>query len=271
MATWTLDDIPWSDFDPSKVDQETLQLIKAAALVENNGHDYAIYLCNVFHDDPEFQEVAKIWAEEEVQHGRALRRCAELADPSFDFDAAFKCFVDGYRIPLETSDSVRGSRACELVARCIVETGTSSLYTAIKEGSEEPVLKEVCRRIAADELRHYKLFYTAMNRYLDAEQLSRWQRLRVAAARMAESGDDELAFAYHAANHRGEQYNHSRCNRAIARRSYRHYRPHHVDRVVSMVFKAVGLSPQGMLQRLLSRLMWRFLDFRTRSLTRAAA
>lgn len=271
MTAWTLDDIPWAQFDAKKVDVETLKLIKAAALVEHNGHDYATYLCNVFHDDPAFQEVAKIWAAEEVQHGQALRRCAELADPDFDFDAAFKCFVDGYRLPLEATESVRGSRAGELVARCIVETGTSSLYTAIKEGSEEPVLKEVCRKIASDELRHYKLFYTAMKRYLDAGQLSRWQRLKVAASRMAETEDDELAYAYHAANHRDEPYDHQRCSRAIARRTYRLYRPHHVDRVVSMVFKAVGLAPQGMLQRLSSRLMWRFLDYRTRNLTRAAA
>ena len=62
MTAWTLDDIPWAQFDAKKVDVETLKLIKAAALVEHNGHDYATYLCNVFHDDPAFQEVAKIWA-----------------------------------------------------------------------------------------------------------------------------------------------------------------------------------------------------------------
>ena len=52
---WTLDDLPWDQFDASKVDPEVLKIVKAAAMVEYNGRDYATYLCNVFHDDPEFQ------------------------------------------------------------------------------------------------------------------------------------------------------------------------------------------------------------------------
>lgn len=165
---WTLDDIAWDRFDPDRVDPETVKVVKAASLVEHNGEDYATYLCNVFHDDPEFQTAARHWAGEEVQHGRALRRWAELADPTFDFDAAFKRFTAGFQLPLDAEESVRGSRAGELISRCIVETGTSSWYSAIKDGTDEPVLKEICRRIAADELRHYKLFYANLKRYLDA-------------------------------------------------------------------------------------------------------
>ena len=54
---------------------------------------------------------------------------------------------------------MRGSRRGEMIARCVVESGTSSLYSAIRDASEEPVLKEVAGRIAADEFRHYRLFY----------------------------------------------------------------------------------------------------------------
>ena len=86
---WTLDDIPWAAFDPSKVDLEILKVVKAAAMVEYNGGDYAAYLCNVFQDDPEFQHVARLWAEEEVQHGKALAAWAKLADPAFEFEAGF--------------------------------------------------------------------------------------------------------------------------------------------------------------------------------------
>ncbi|MGB1875778.1 MAG: hypothetical protein ACPHGY_02470 [Rhodospirillaceae bacterium] len=42
--SWTLDDIPWQDFDPAKVNPEVLKIIKAAALVERNGADYGQYL-----------------------------------------------------------------------------------------------------------------------------------------------------------------------------------------------------------------------------------
>ena len=62
-----------------------------------------------------------------------MGRWAALADPSFDFDASFKRFTDGYKIPIEVEKSVRGSRAGELIARCIVETGTSTYYTALAD------------------------------------------------------------------------------------------------------------------------------------------
>ena len=51
----------------------------------------------------------------------------------------------------------------------MVETGTSSYYTALGEATAEPVLKQVCKLIAADEYRHFKLFYDHMRRYLARE------------------------------------------------------------------------------------------------------
>ena len=65
------------------------------------------------------------------------------------------------------------------MARCIVETGTSSYYTALAEAAREPVLKELCRRIATDEFRHYKLFYDTLKFYLDTDGIGRLQTLRI--------------------------------------------------------------------------------------------
>ena len=120
----------------------------------------AAYLCSVFSDDPEFQESARIWGQEEVLHGKALARWAALADPDFDFEASFKRFTDGFRLPLGAESSVRGSRTGEFVARCIVEIGTSSFYAALRDSTDEPVLKAICEKTAADEVRHYNLFRT---------------------------------------------------------------------------------------------------------------
>jgi rubrerythrin len=266
MKHWTLEQIPWDRFDPAKVDPEILKLVKAAALVEFNGRDYATYLNRVFADDPEFRGLANEWAGEEVQHGQALAAWARLADPSFDFEAAFGRFTAGFSIDLYVEASVRGSRAGELVARCIVETGTSSYYAALTEAAEEPVLKQVCRNIAADELRHYKLFYTYLRRYLEREGLSGWRRLKVTLGRLGESEDDELAYAYFAANHAGETYDRKRFSRAYARRAYAVYRRHHVERGVAMALKATGLNPTGRLNRWLTALACRFMQFRIRRL-----
>ncbi len=269
---WTLTDIPWQDFDPARVDSEIVKVIKASAMVEHNGGDYGTYLCNVFRDDPEFTTVARAWAQEEIQHGQALAMWAERADPSFNFEAGFKRFTDGYKIPLDAKASVRGSRAGELVARCIVETGTSSWYTALMEATDEPVLKEICRNIAADEHRHYKLFYDHLRRYLKLEGIGRLRRLLVALGRLRESEDDELAYAYFAATApAGAVYDRKRFSRAYARRAFAFYRRRHVERGVAMALKAAGLKANGRLHGFLSRLGFWFLNSRGRRLAAADA
>lgn len=259
MARWTLADVPWEAFDASRVDPDTVKIVKAAAMVEHNGDDYAAYLCNVFADDPEFSRAARAWAKEEIRHGKALARWAALADPEFDFAASFKRFTEGYRLPLEAKESVRGSRSGELVARCIVEVGTSSFYSAIGDSTDEPVLKDICRRIAADEVRHYKLFRKTLRRYVDKEGIGFWGRLRVAVRRLMEAGDDELPYAYYAANGKGEAYDRRRHAHAYVKRTFWRYRLSHVERGMSMILKAVGLRHKGWVNHMLSRLAHRVI------------
>ena len=195
-----MDEVAWNRFDASKLDPELVPLVKAAAMVERNGTDYAVYLNRVFADDPDFRQAADHWAEEEVQHGDALGRWAMLADPSWDYEVAFARYRAGYKLPLDATASIRGSRTGELIARCMVETGTSSYYSALAEAAAEPVLRQICKNIAADEFRHYKLFYDHMRRYLAREKIGLARRLRIALGRIGESEDDELAFAWHCGN-----------------------------------------------------------------------
>jgi hypothetical protein len=263
MGNWTLATIDWDRFDPSKVDAEILRNIKAAAMVERNGGDYGIYLGRIFANDSAFVDVASTWASEEVQHGMALGRWAQLADPSWDFEAAFARFRAGYRLPLEATASVRGSQAGEMMARCIVETGTSSYYSALKDATEEPVLRQICTNIASDEFRHYKLFFDHMQRCLERDRLPIWRRLLIGWRRMAESNDDELSYAYFAANAPPDAvYDRKRAMQAYARRAYPLYRPFHVRRAMAMILKAVGLTPQGRLNDLLTRIGLWFLRSR---------
>ena len=270
MPAWTLDDIAWDAFDSARVDAEMLRIVKAASLVEYNGAAYAHHLCLVFADDPEFQSRARRWGEEEIQHGAALARWAALADPGFDFATAFARFQDGFRVDFDAPSSRRGSRAGEMVARCIVEIGTSSYYTALRDATREPVLRDICAHIAADELRHYGLFYRTLTRYADREGIGWPGRMRVALGRLAEVQDDELACAYWAANETALPYDRRRCSRAYARRTYALYRPHHVERSVAMILKAVGLTPNGRLAIGLSRLAWIALHRRAERLARQA-
>jgi hypothetical protein len=149
----------------------------------------------------------------------------------------------------------------------MVETGTSSYYTALAEATDEPVLQQVSKLIAADEYRHFKLFYDHMRRYLDREKIGLLRRLRIAAGRIGESEDDELAFAYHCGNQPADQaYSHADCTAAYMARAMACYRPHHLQRGMGMIFKSVGLKPRGRLSDLSTKLAWRLMQRRRRQL-----
>lgn len=254
---WTLDDIDWSAFDPARVDPDLLALVKAAALVEANADDYVAYLRGVFAGDAAFVAQVERWGVEEAQHGAALGRWAMHADPDWDFDRALNDFRAGYHIDTTATDSIRGCLGGELLARQVVETGTSSFYTALRDASTEPVLRGIAQRIAADEFAHYRLFARAA---ATRARLPLRTRLKVAATRFAEAGDDELGWAWFAANVLSRDpratYAPGVHTRAYASRALRLYRRAHIDSGVAMLLRAVSLAPGGLLHRAVSGLLW---------------
>lgn len=254
---WSLADIDWGQVDASKVSADTLQVVKAASLVERNAGDYVAYLSNVFAADPEFGRRIRQWGEEEIQHGEALGRWVQQVDPSFSFHREYRQFCEAYRLPMEVNESVRGSLAGELVARCVVEIGTSSLYSALRDATDEPVLKELCDNIAKDEIRHYKMFHDYLLKYNRQDRLNLLRRALVAYQRFREIDDDELPLAFHCGNTPHLEYDHRQAARTYARLAFSHYRRDHVDRAVALTLKAIGVSPRGRLTAVISALAWR--------------
>ena len=268
---WTMDDIHWSLFDPSKVEPNLLAAIKAAALVEYNAPDYVTYLKRVFanSDSPTLAALEQ-WGQEETQHGRALGRWAEMADPNFKLEEAFARFRKGYT-PAHFGDgqqgSVRGSRRGEMIARCVVESGTSSYYSAIRDATEEPLLQEIAGRIAADEYRHYKLFYDTLQEQSEPD-LSLWKKLKIAVGRVRESDDDELAYSYYCANVLPEEeaakpYDRKIYSRLAGEASMTLYTRRHIQKLVQMVTKAVGANPHGWLANTAGEVLWRRMAARS--------
>ncbi|MXV44487.1 acyl-ACP desaturase [Saccharibacter sp. 17.LH.SD] len=269
MKHWRIEQMDWDAFDASKVDPSIVSLIKSASVVERNARDYTEYLVHVFAGDQGFIDAAQNWAEEEVQHGDALGKWAMLADPSWNYEEAFKRYRDTYRIDVDVDASIRGSRTGEMIARCMVETGTSSFYTSLADATDEPVLKAVCKQIAADEYRHFKLFYDCMHRYLKREKLGRWARLRIALSRVLESEDDELATAYHITNEPADMpYDHKRCISAYMSRALGFYQRKHLGRVVAMVLKTAGMTPHSRLQRFISDAAYHLIKWRQKTFAR---
>lgn len=265
LRPWKLEDIAWSSFDSSAVDPRLLAAVKTAAVVEANSADYVRYLHNIFSEDADFKAAAARWGDEEAQHGAALGRWAEMADPGFDFAASLARFRAGYRIPIDREQSVRGSRAGELLARCVVESGTCSYYSALRDHAREPVLRQICHRIAQDEARHYRLFHSYFARYAKGARLGPWARLRIALARVAETDDDELAYAYHSANevHRdGVAYDRRRCAGVYQRLAMSMYGLPHVRTLVAMIALALGIRGSARLVRVVAWLGWWWLRLR---------
>lgn len=272
MKHWHIDQLNWDSFDPSRVDPDMLAVVKAASVVERNSVDYAVYLNGVFSDDPAFQEAADHWAVEEVQHGDALGRWAMLADPAWDYPAAFERYRAAYPIDLNATASIRGSRTGELIARCMVETGTSSFYSALADATTEPLLKAICKQIAADEYRHFKLFYDHMHRYLKRERLGRFSRARIALGRVTESEDDELASAYYTTNEPASApYSHRRCIAGYMSRALGAYRQKHIDRVTGMILKTIGIRPHNRLHTVIAKVAYALIRQRQRSFQKTAA
>jgi hypothetical protein len=277
-AGWTLDDVQWSKFDRSKVTPSLLAAIKAASLVECNAAAYVAYLQRVLREaGPQTLTDMEKWGREEVQHGEALGRWAEMADPSFNFKAALARFQKGY-VPqhFQSADavSVRGSRRGEMIARCVVESGTSSFYSAIRDGTDEPLLKEIAGRIAADEFRHYKLFFETLHAQ-DEPEMSFLRRLKIAVGRVSEAEDDELSYAYYAANIPPEMeashpYRRAEYSKLAAAEAVTLYRQHHIKKLVQMVAKAVGANPQGRMASWAGSLLWQIMRLRASFARRSA-
>src|SRR5204862_375290 len=79
-----------------------------------------------------------------------------------------------------------------------------------------------------------------------------------------------FADAYYAANEYERPYERRRYRGAYAGHAYRLYRPHHVERGVAMLLKAIGLTPNGWLGRTASRLAWHAMRYRARRLEKMA-
>jgi rubrerythrin len=267
---WTLDDIPWDRFDRAKVDPELLMAVKGASLVEGNAADYVGYLSQIFADEAATIALFEDWGREEIQHGEALGRWATLADPQFDFHAASAAFKAGYHPPhFDSGEAVRGSRRGEMIARCVVETGTSSFYSAMKDAAEEPVLKAIATRIAADEYRHYRLFYETLQHQTE-RALPLWRRILVAAQRVTEAEDDELGYAFYCGNTPVAEIGRRPYDRKASIRAYQRpvvgmYRQHHVKKAAQMIAKAIDANPKGWLAKGAAWFVWRDMRARVRA------
>ena len=179
-APWSVDDISFDTIDGSLIrdNNELFYLLAAASFVEITSDLYTKNLIEFYRGNPEIENwLANYWEHEELQHGAALKRYVQAVWVDFDWERAYQGFFGEYGRAC-TMENLAENRSLEMVARCVVETGTSSFYRTLSDSAREPVLKQITANISSDEVRHYKHFYRYFLDYRDREHPSRVAVLR---------------------------------------------------------------------------------------------
>jgi len=201
---WRLEEVDFARLERDRVrDDETLFfLLATSALVEAATSHYASNLIEYYAGDAELAAWLRAhWQPEELQHGAALRAYVEAVWPEFSWERAFGGFYPEYAAAC-TQEELEPSRALEMAARCVVETGTSTLYQTLNTYATEPVLREITAKLKADEVRHYSYFYDAYRRYCAANgRPSRWKVGRALLRRVLEAFNDDGDIAFRHAWH----------------------------------------------------------------------
>ncbi len=244
---WSVEEIRYGSIERAHVDTEPelFYLLASASFVEITSDVYAQNLIDYFHSDKEVRSwVERQWRHEEVQHGVALKRYVNTAWPEFDWTKAYNQFYAEYSVCCQTK-KLGPTPALEMASRCVVETGTATLYAMVQCMSDEPVLRTLAALIRNDEVRHYKYFYQYYLRYQKLERVPRYTVLRTLWNRVSEVNDEDAYCAFkHVFIERDPRHQlHDGAYKAFCR----HYRLrarscYPYDMAIKMFLKPIGLN-----------------------------
>lgn len=189
---WTLADIEWHDIDceTARCNITTYYVVTAASFVETAADLYTANLVEHFTDPTARHWLRNYWQPEELQHGLALRTYVETVWPELDWPTHYHNFFAEYS-QLCTMEELEDSPALEMVARCVVEAGTSTFYAALQNSSDDPVLKKITGLISRDEVSHYNHFRRFFKAYQKQEHIGRIGVVRSLYRRLTEVENED--------------------------------------------------------------------------------
>jgi hypothetical protein len=170
---WKMSDIPWESIEREKAPRPVIELARVAAFFELTTWSATNMFFQTFTDDMDFSQWITVWLYEETKHPQALMRWLKLMGESFDV---------GFMTQGRKAHPFVDSKVSTLTLNILSEIQASALYIGVSNVADEPVLKGIAKRLAADEARHASGFYSYAKKYIEnSEQpdVERWQALRV--------------------------------------------------------------------------------------------
>ena len=164
-ARWSLEkDIPWSEFDPSKLTDEQALTIKMNAITEWSALPATEMFLRDNRDDSDFSAFMSIWFYEEQKHSLVLmeylRRFRPDLLPSEDELHAVRFEFDPAP-PLET-----------LMLHFCGELRLTQWYRCASEWHTEPVIKAIYKTLSHDEARHGGAYLKYMKRAIEKDAVA---------------------------------------------------------------------------------------------------
>jgi hypothetical protein len=246
-AAWSVADIPYRSLKREVVSHDELlfYVVTSASFLEITSDLYTRNLVEMFRGNDEVVAwLERVWESDELRHGAALKRYVQAAWPDFDWEAAYAEFY-GEFVRFCSVDQLASTCALEMVARCVVETGTAAFYRMLMDMSPEPVLRQIASLIQADEVRHYKHFYHYFLDYRARQRPSLVAVLRTLWARSAEVDAEDAYYAFkHVYLARNPGTSFQKNDYAAFRRNFqemaKRYFPSRM--AIKMVLKPIGLN-----------------------------
>ena len=206
--SWRMDEIDYGAIRREMVhdNEQLFYLLAAASFIEITSDLYTHNLIEHFRCDRDAARwLEEVWQREEMQHGSALKAYVMTVWPDFDWEKAYAGFAAEYGATC-TIEALEPSAALEMVARCVVEVGTSTFYRCLYDYIEEPVLHRLLTNIKADEVRHFKRFRRYFLEYNTAEGHGPFDVARVIWHRTMEIRNEDSYIAF---KHAFNTHNHS--------------------------------------------------------------
>jgi hypothetical protein len=157
-ARWQLNvDIPFDDINPDLVTPQWRHDLRHVCLTELSALYATEMFIRDFYADIDFCSFISIWFYEEMKHHLVLRKYLERCGEYFD-----EAKLPSLRLTFAPGPAIE-----TLTMHYCGEQRLAHWYNAFSENAPEPVLRQIFKTLAADELRHAACYAKYMRRAVE--------------------------------------------------------------------------------------------------------